>query len=284
MIMRNLIIYPFLIVLIGLLSYSNTYSQKKDPSRIKVEYLKDADQVESLIISLVVKEDRYEPFAKAEIEVFHFDENNRILAGKVKTDHMGMAEFLIKNTPRLYFDAENLLNFEVVYAGSDTIKEASKTLAFKKGDMKISFFEEGEIGYLKAELSEIDSSNMIKPISEVEVNFYIQGTFSLLKIGQKDTDAQGKAVIEFPDDLPGDRQGNLTVVVKVVEDKQFGTIEAVTESNWGVPLIPVVEERRGLGDTDAPLWMVYTLIILLSAVWFHYMYVIYMIFRIKQSK
>ena len=51
--------------------------------------------------------------------------------------------------------------------------------------------------------------------------------------------------------------------------------------NWGIPVPLAEEKRRGLGDTDAPLWMVYTLIILLSAVWFHYLYVIYMIIKIK---
>ena len=39
--------------------------------------------------------------------------------------------------------------------------------------------------------------------------------------------------------------------------------------------------KRGLGDTDAPLWMVYTLITLLSLVWFHYMYIIITVFRIR---
>ena len=53
--------------------------------------------------------------------------------------------------------------------------------------------------------------------------------------------------------------------------------------NWGRPIQRVVEKKRGLGDTDAPLWMVYTLIILLSAVWFHYFFVIYQIVRIKSE-
>ena len=39
--------------------------------------------------------------------------------------------------------------------------------------------------------------------------------------------------------------------------------------------------KRGLGDTNAPLWMVYTLIILLSLVWFHYLYIIITVFRIR---
>ena len=46
----------------------------------------------------------------------------------------------------------------------------------------------------------------------------------------------------------------------------------------------VVEKRRGLGDTDAPLWMVYTLIVLLSVVWFHYLYVFFIMYKINRLR
>jgi hypothetical protein len=50
---------------------------------------------------------------------------------------------------------------------------------------------------------------------------------------------------------------------------------------WGKPLQPMVIIKRGLGDTNAPLWMVYTLIVLLTLVWFHFSYAIFTIFRIR---
>jgi hypothetical protein len=55
--------------------------------------------------------------------------------------------------------------------------------------------------------------------------------------------------------------------------------------DWGLARPPViVKKRRGLGDTDAPLWMVYTLIVLLSIVWFHYLYVFYVMIKIKKLR
>ena len=81
--------------------------------------------------------------------------------------------------------------------------------------------------------------------------------------------------------LPGDADGHLTIVAKIEDNETYGNVEVSSGINWGKPLPPMKIVKRGLGDTDAPLWMVYTLIVLLSLVWFHYMYIIFTIFRIR---
>ncbi len=78
--------------------------------------------------------------------------------------------------------------------------------------------------------------------------------------------------------------GNRKIVAKIEENDDYGTVASNGKINWGKPIQPNLEKHRGLGDTDAPLWMVYTLIILLSVVWFHYFYVIYQIIRIKMEE
>ena len=85
----------------------NGNAQKKNPARVKAEFVKEANQIETIIISLVVKEERYEPFSDAEILVYHFNDTARILAGRLQTNKSGIAKFLVQNTPKLYFDDEN---------------------------------------------------------------------------------------------------------------------------------------------------------------------------------
>jgi hypothetical protein len=87
--------------------------------------------------------------------------------------------------------------------------------------------------------------------------------------------------LEFPTSIPGNQLGYLTIVAKVEDNESYGNVAVSGTINWGKPLPPMKIIKRGLGDTDAPLWMVYTLIVLLSVVWFHYMYVIYTVFRIR---
>jgi len=118
---------------------------------------------------------------------------------------------------------------------------------------------------------------------EEDVIFYVPRQFSLLKIGEAELN-DGKCVIEFPISLPGDSIGNLNIIARIEESKEYGTVEAIGVKDWGNPRPPVIiEARRGLGDTDAPLWMVYTLIVLLSAVWFHYLYIMYVFIAIKRG-
>jgi hypothetical protein len=70
-------------------------------------------------------------------------------------------------------------------------------------------------------------------------------------------------------------------VAKVEDNEIYGNVEVSGTINWGKPLPPENIIKRGLGDTNAPLWMVYTLIVLLSLVWFHYLYIIFNVFRIR---
>ena len=105
-------------------------------------------------------------------------------------------------------------------------------------------------------------------------------TFSLLKVGEG-TLADGLVNVDFPVTLPGDSAGYLMVVAKIEDDETYGNVETHGGVSWGKPLIPEKIVHRGLGDTNAPLWMVYTLIVLLSVVWFHYLYIIFTIFRIR---
>ena len=90
--------------------------------------------------------------------------------------------------------------------------------------------------------------------------------------------------LEFPVTMPGDTMGVLTIISKIEDDDFYGNLESIGKINWGQPVPLANEKHRGLGDTDAPLWMVYTLIVLLSVVWFHYFYIIFGILKIKLSR
>jgi hypothetical protein len=112
------------------------------------------------------------------------------------------------------------------------------------------------------------------------VLFYVPRTFSLLKVGQASITG-GSSSMEFPTSIPGNHLGYLTLMAKVEDNEIYGNVEASGTINWGKPLPAEKTINRGLGDTNAPLWMVYTLIVLLSLVWFHYMYVIFTVIRIR---
>lgn len=277
---RHILIIALLVIFVT----SNALGQKKKATRLKVVYEKQFNMPGTLVASLLVREKRYEPFSNTTVIFYSINDTSKVILEKLKTDANGLAKLVISESSNIYRDDAGKMTFEVEYLGTDITKGSSKKISIKQAALNVSFIKQDEVKFIEADLLEFSSNDQQAPIENVSVLFYVKGTFSLLNIGKEKTDENGRAKIEFPIDMPGDTLGVLTLVVKVEEDDVYGSIESMGEIDWGVPLIQLQERQRGLGDTDAPLWMVYTLIILLSAVWFHYFYVIYMIIKIRLAK
>ena len=274
------------IIIIALFSNSTllAQSEKKKTTKIRVEYFNKNNTNEYLLVTLRIKEDRYIPFEDATVLIYSVGDTSNVLLDKVVSNYKGEAKFYISDDPNIYRDSTGQMTFEAEYVGDDMIKGDKKSISIKKVNMEVSFFQKDTIKYIEVNVNELSFDKQETPLSDIEVKLSVKGTFSNLKFAEENTDENGKIIFEFPVDMPGDTIGNLSIVSKIEDHKVYGNIESEGKINWGkiVPLPP--EKHRGLGDTDAPLWMVYTLIILLSAVWFHYIYVIFLFIKIKMAR
>ena len=284
--MNNKYNYILLMVLIALISSFLVVAQdtQKKKSRIQVVYFKDHNRAESIVAVLKIKEDKYVPHENAEIHFYSVSDTSKALLDKIMTDKNGEAVYMIEDHEKIYKDSSGFMVIEVEFKGNSSSTSAKKDIEVKQVELKISFVQDDTIKYIIVEANEIEADNTTTPIEELDISLYIKGTFSLLNIGQKATDEDGNIMLEFPVEMPGDTLGVLTIIAKIDESDNYGTVESMGVINWGKPVPLKVEKHRGLGDTDAPLWMVYTLIILLSAVWFHYFYVLFLIIKIKLAR
>ncbi len=275
-----------LIPLIAILLPFNASAQaaKKQTARIQLEYFKDHNGGERVVATLKVRSDRYRTHADALIHFYTVNDTSRVLLDKITTDANGEAIYVMEDEQKIHKDSSGLMTFEVEYSGNASIKSAHKSIQVKQVKLKTSFFQEDDLKYISIDVNEIEPDNSNTPIEGHEVFIYIKGTFSLLNIGKETTDEEGKIKIEFPIDMPGDTIGTLTIVTQIEDSDMYGNVESRSDMNWGIPVPLKAEQHRGLGDTDAPLWMVYTLITLLSIVWFTYMYVIVLIIKIRRAK
>jgi hypothetical protein len=202
----------------------------------------------------------------------------------VPTDMEGKAEFRIKKESEKLVKTEDKYIFRAAFRGSNQYEMSRDSVAVKSLEMGLGFIEIDTVKTIVAEASETDGEGNRIPLEDTDVYFYVPRSFSLLPVGEE-WFMGGKARVDFPATLPGDSAGNLTIVARIEDHELYGNVEAVAVKDWGlaVPRV-IVEKRRGLGDTDAPLWMVYTLIVLLSIVWFHYLYVFYVMIKIKKLR
>jgi hypothetical protein len=125
------------------------------------------------------------------------------------------------------------------------------------------------------------------PVKEKEIHFYVKRMYSLLPIGKAiETDENGEASADFPIDLPGDKNGNYIVVVKIEDDDTYGNSEVQSEIKWGIH--PKEEDKwnnRSLSASrhKAPMYLIIASNLIITLIWGTILYVVFQVFRIKKE-
>ena len=160
-----------------------------------------------------------------------------------------------------------------------------------------TFAQDEPEAQIQLSFNEIDSTRTCsaivtagdKPVSEAEVQFYVERMFSLLPIGRSvDTDENGEAVAEFPFDLPGDKNGNLHVIARIEDHDIYGTVEAGSDVKWGSSIKSGHETwgHRSLSAArdKAPTVLILSSNLIIAIIWGTILYVIFQIYRIKKAR
>jgi len=168
------------------------------------------------------------------------------------------------------------LNNSIIY-GQDSMEDAT---------ISISFSEENENKVIITKA--VDQSGL--PIEDLELYFYVKRTFSLLPIGDpfNATDENGIVEVEFPNDLPGDTEGDLIIVVKIFESDLYNDLSLEMTKNWGLPTIlddPNIEKRSlWAAAANAPISLVIIVSSMIIAVWYIICYIIFKLYKISRIK
>lgn len=128
------------------------------------------------------------------------------------------------------------------------------------------------------------------PAEDVELYFFAQRTFSLLPIGDdfNVTDENGVIEVEFPNDLPGDFNGDLVIVTKLIESDIFNDLTVENTINWGIPTVieDPKSEKRSLwaAAANAPMSLIFIVSALILSVWYVICYILFKLYRISKIK
>lgn len=203
--------------------------------------------------------------------------------GEAITDGRGVAMINCK-PDQLTTDAEGKLNFKVNFTGKDSIESGEEVLAVKRARLEITPVKEDSILSVKLKLIDL-STGAETPVKDADLGAYVKRLFNPLKLGEGKSDEAGEATIEIPNNLPGDAKGNITLIGKVDENETYGNLEASVTQQWGLPVSYEVKELpRALWSPHPPLWMLITFIVLMTAVWGHYIVIIFELFRLRKEE
>ncbi len=250
---------------------------------VTLSYFKNSDDLRYLETALTYSKNRMEIPLPGMVISFYSGTDSKKLLGTALTNENGIATFIISEINSLEQSSEGLYPFSAAFAGNDTIETGSLELLIKdiKLDMVLSEADSVKTISLSAFTSE---NNKDVPVSGETVIVYVTRMFSLLPLGEVSLDDKGTGTLEFPSDLPGDADGNVTIISKFEEHPEFGNVERRIVMKWGVPYVnstPVA--HRALWTKTPPWWMIITLSILLTGVWGHYLFAIISLIRIKRD-
>lgn len=203
--------------------------------------------------------------------------------GFVITDYNGKAVLNCKAST-LSVDKEGKLHFKAVFAGNKSMEPADGEVTIKRGRIEITPVKEDSLLTIKVKLIDVGTGTEV-PVAKTVIGIFVKRMFYPLKVGEGTTDDNGEATIEIPKTLPGDVNGNITLLAKLDENEVYGNLEASVTPQWGIPVSDKLQEApRALWSVHPPLWMLITFIILVCTVWGHYIVIIYELFRLRKEE
>lgn len=258
---------------------------KKSRVRMKMYYYKEASGDRKIELALTSGSGRkMHGVSEVDVVLNAVVNDSTFALATLKTDTSGLISLYFDKDYVLPMDDEGKTILEAEYEGSDVYRSASNDLEIMDLNLEVKFEVEDSVKYLKVEATRPDVDGNMVPVEELDVIIGVQRLYSVLTIDDVETDEDGIGVLEFPNDIPGNADGNITVVAKVDESDDFGTVESVASQDWGVPVSYEVEPLpRQLFTDEAPLWMIASVFIILLGAWYHFFLSISKLIKLKKA-
>ena len=145
------------------------------------------------------------------------------------------------NTP--IFKAIILL---LVIGFSNPISYGQEDEAMQDANIALDFVEDEGSNKIIASVTDVDGN----PVEDLDLYFYVKRTFSNLPIGDafNTTNEDGMVTITFPNDLPGDHEGNVVILTKIMDSDLYNDLTIETTKKWGMPTANLDQqgEKRSL--------------------------------------
>jgi hypothetical protein len=281
--MKNQILKITFLLSLLIITFFSSYSQGKAKITpyIQLQYFKNTDGQRILQTALTYSANRMElPLPGMNISFYKGAGNKELIVSAV-TDNKGIARIELTNDLKLSVNSEGMWSFSSEYEGNDSIEAAKSEITIKDVRLGISFSEVDSIKTIAINAF-MNENGKDKPVSGEVVKIYVPRMFSLLPVGEVTLDEKGSGTFEFPSDLPGDKDGNVTIISRFEENPTFGNVEKKLIQRWGIPTdYSVPTAHRALWTKTPPMWMIITLSILLTGVWGHYLFAVISLILIR---
>ena len=282
--------YSVFILLVGLFINTNSLAQENDASNYRMLFnfstTKQNDNSRLLEVSFIGrnKKDRKDklPMFGAEIKFYNTFNDEEVLLGTSKTSKEGIAQIILPENQEYLTDEDGNINLKAFFEGTDTLDEKEDEITVKNLFLELNLEEIDSVKTVLVKAFIIDSTGVKTNVEEADIIISVESMLSDMTI-EEGTIEDGEFEYEFPTDMPGDVNGDLTVNAVIEDHDEFGNVIQKKSVNWGVFDKEYVKVSNTLWSDAAPIWMYVVLTILLVGVWSNYIYTIRNLFKIKKE-
>ena len=288
---RTAIIIPVWVFYLGIfilpVFFGNVTAQEveKTAVRLKLDYTKVMDGQSYLDIKAIARIDgQMTDVPDISLEVYYEFEEEEFPLGTAKTNMNGKSRFLLPSLKEIKADSSNTYTLGIGFNGNDLYKRASKTVEFKDAKIATTLFTKDSINYIQAILTDVFLN---EPIAEQSLRVQVKRLINPLRIGEEFnyTDENGTVIVPVEYGIPG-IDGQLTLEVVYPDSDEYGTVKAVVEAPYGVPVIKdtTFNERTLWGPRGkTPYFILIFTIFLIVATWGPIIYLIRNLYKISKS-
>ena len=288
--------YSLLALAIGLLITTKGMSQEQAQEQefdlgayktlFSFKTVKHHDNSRELEASFIArnKKDRKDkiPVYEAEIEFLNTLDGEEVSLGTSKTSKEGIATLILPENQSYLTDSEGNMNLVARFNGSETLDIEEEEISVKNLLLDMDLTEIDSVRSVVVKAYVLDSLGSKSPVEETDIVISVEGMLSKMTIGEG-TIEDGEFILEMPNDIPGNSNGDLIVYSIIAENDEFGDVIQKKTANWGIFKEQAKKDTNTLWSEAAPIWMYLVLTILLVGVWANYVYTIINLFKINKE-
>jgi hypothetical protein len=264
---------------------SESFNAQDDPisSRLNLTITQQNNDV--VIVDALVRakiDDRFTGLKGLSVKFYALDEDGEVDLGNAVTNSDGIARITVERD-KIWIDTAYYFTIGAMFEGNDEFSDSDDELELKRAEMIIMGDEETDDENNISRKVSIRFSSNGEPVEEADAMVYVNAMLRPLMVGEMTTDENGEADVEFPTDLRGDADGNVSFYAFVEDYDDFGNVKATIVKPWGSPVVEIESKiANSLTSPDPPLWLLLTFLGLLVVIWGHYIEVIFQLFKLKK--
>ena len=223
-----------------------------------------------------------EPIGNATLHFYYQLGDSLFLINTISTNSEGLAICNLDGLD-LVGDQEGFMKCLCSFSGNKQYSSARQQLIIKNLQISLSFQLIDTTKTIVIKGIESTGRGDQKVIDFTSVELFTPTLFGEMLIGSVEF-MNGYATLDFPTDIPGDEEGNIEVIARIMENGNYGNLVLTSTKNWGKEFIPQMDmAHHKLWTTDPPVWMLISFIVLLGGVWSLYIIVFFKVRRMKKT-